>query len=80
MLTSTADGGLGHVVTEWSGPTPWGPWTAAPIADWPDTADHYWYLPQRVAGTSLHVISQGWPGRPLSDIPAYPADFRVRVF
>lgn len=80
VLTSTADGGLGHVVTEWVGTDPWGPWTTRQVADYPDTADHMWYLPLHVAGTSLHVISQNWPNRPLSDIPAHPADFRVQVF
>lgn len=79
-LTSTADGGLGHVVTEWRSETPLGPWTTTAIADYPDTADHYWYLPLRIAGTNLHVISQNWPHRPLGDIPAHPADFRVVVF
>lgn len=80
VLTSTADGGLGHVVTEWTSPNAWGTWTPHAIADYPDTADHLWYLPQRIAGTSVHVISQNWPNRPLSDIPAHPADFRVVAF
>jgi hypothetical protein len=81
VMTSTADGGLGHVVTEWTSPNPWGPWTTRAVADYPDTADHMWYLPLHVAGTSgLRVISQNWPHRPLSDIPAHPADFRVLVF
>jgi hypothetical protein len=80
VITSTADGGLGHVVTEWSGPSPLGPWTTRAIADYPDTDEHMWYLPLRVAGTNVHVISQNWPHRPLSDIPAFPADFRTVAF
>jgi hypothetical protein len=88
VLTSTADGGLGHVVTEWVSGSPWGPWATRTVADYPDTpaafpgdpAQHLWYLPFHLAGTSLHVISQNWPNRPLSDIVKAPADFRVQVF
>jgi hypothetical protein len=79
-LTSTADGGLGHVVTAWHSATPWGPWSSSALADYPDTSDHMWYLPLVVAGTGLHVISQNWPNRPLSDIVTSPQDFRVQVF
>lgn len=80
ILTSTADGGLGHVVTEWVAANPWGPWTTRTVADYPDTSDHMWYLPLHVAGSTVHVISQNWPNRPLSDIVKAPQDFRVQVF